>query len=528
MAVSDQEGGFRDSEAEVSRRALVSLHAIAGTFGEMGAADIPSFRAMGFAEALTALAESQEATAGAKLDVLGALAKRGLPDFSANEDAYLGLAASIAGPSVEPVQVIADVKAAAIDKTSFATSATAANLPHHTTAFFMEDVCTTENVVVDGKGAVWVFSEFETDAPFETVAEWVNPVNWPARGPLMFKGMEPVGGQPVPIPGFFGADSWHGEFLETVQLVDRLETVLHCDYYRQGGLFAGMTYELTSSKDNQLDVDRGFLLVNDLGATRHVKALKIVGFTENVWDKVAMFVCPVWTDFVRGAAQGGTATTPLPPSSQPGTVGAVADWIEQMRQAASRYVAMADGWTRAVTSGPYDFDDLMRDGARFWLQVFRDWANASATAYTTLQQMAADTGPALQETAFGALLPPAGGRPAPAAASAAVMPLAPQTTPGPPLSGAEGTTIPVLGFDPQDSVQPSQLTHVESDAAVIPSHHVIATPTQLTANVYGIHVEANTTNRPPGLYIGELLIGGARRRAVQLYVSGAVKGDGAS
>ena len=37
-----------------------------------------------------------------------------------------------------------------------------------------------------------------------------------------------------------------------------------------------MTYELDLSLDDEIDVDRGFLLVNNAGGVRRVKALKIV------------------------------------------------------------------------------------------------------------------------------------------------------------------------------------------------------------------------------------------------------------
>ena len=40
-----------------------------------------------------------------------------------------------------------------------------------------------------------------------------------------------------------------------------------------------MTYDLDLSLDNEIDVDRGFLLVTDIGTVRRVQVLKIVSFT---------------------------------------------------------------------------------------------------------------------------------------------------------------------------------------------------------------------------------------------------------
>ena len=66
-----------------------------------------------------------------------------------------------------------------------------------------------------------------------------------------------------------------------------------------------MTYDLKDSVDDEIDVDRGFLLVTDAGRVRRVQVLKIVSFTTDWWDLVARLVCPFWTDWVRFAVRGG-------------------------------------------------------------------------------------------------------------------------------------------------------------------------------------------------------------------------------
>ena len=49
-----------------------------------------------------------------------------------------------------------------------------------------EDVCNVQNVVVNGQDAVWIFSEFETKADHQQLADWVRPDNWPRWGHIMF------------------------------------------------------------------------------------------------------------------------------------------------------------------------------------------------------------------------------------------------------------------------------------------------------------------------------------------------------
>ena len=497
----------------------MSLHRAAGTI-----ADLPPTTAAvdrGRALAVVASADASTVPTSSKLDVLGSLARAGLPGYTEHEAEYRDLAEAIGNPhGITADQVIADVKAAA-SGTAFSTTESGRTLPHHVTAFFMEDLCNTASVVVDGRGATWVFSEFETDAPYEDVAAWVDPRNWPERSPLMFKGMAPLDGIHA-IESGAGVEQWHGRFLETVQLVDRLETELHCDYYRHGDLFTGMTYSFLSSRADQLDVDRGFLLVNDLGDSRHVKALKIVGFTNAVWNDVARWVCPIWTDFVRGAVRGGSSSGGLPASSTPGTVdGVVQQWASMARTSVAAYTTMATEWAQEVGRGGYGPDRLVRDGARFWLQVYRDWANASATMYAALENLAQEppnaTAPPVP------LTPVPVGVAGPAHRSAAVARVAKAKLKPVPVDDQEGTTIPVLGLEPGGSVRSSHLNRIGAKGAVIPAEAISAQPTPLTETVTGVRIEADVTNIPEGLYVGEVLIGdGGRASPVQLYVSRAV------
>ena len=64
-----------------------------------------------------------------------------------------------------------------------------------------------------------------------------------------------------------------------------------------------------------LQVDRGYLMAADVGGRRHVKALKVVGFTNTLLNTVATEVCPEWSEWVQSAVQmeaaklaGGTVT----------------------------------------------------------------------------------------------------------------------------------------------------------------------------------------------------------------------------
>ena len=75
---------------------------------------------------------------------------------------------------------------------------------------------------------------------------------------MLFKGMTVVDADEPVALGPPGDPHWHGVFHEEVQLLQRVNTLLHCDYWQQGTEAAGMTYDLSLSLDNEIDVDRGF------------------------------------------------------------------------------------------------------------------------------------------------------------------------------------------------------------------------------------------------------------------------------
>jgi hypothetical protein len=135
-----------------------------------------------------------------------------------------------------------------------------------------------------------------------------------------------------------------------------------------------MTYELDLSLDDEIDVDRGFLLVNNAGGVRRVQALKIVGFTADVWDSVALMVRPFWTDWVRSAVEGGSHSVPKPPthtppgtgSRRPSPLGDSLDaWGKFFGDSSRTYVDLFEDVTSRISSSRYSTADLLADGTRY-------------------------------------------------------------------------------------------------------------------------------------------------------------------
>lgn len=511
-------------------KSLLSLHHSAGTFGDAERGLLGPSPSSGIGAAISALAVTDDATPSSKLDLLRALARADFPAYDTDPEAYDALGGAVAGAyGLDVEQLLSDVKAEAGGE-RFASSASGAKLPHHV-ALGMADICQIRDVDVEGKRATWIFSEFETDASFASIAAWVKPDNWPVRGPMLFKSMKPVDGVPTTDIGGLDLDAhWHNLYMERVHLIEPISTALHCDYFETTGQAAGVTYELSFSVDDQLNVDRGFLLVTELGDVRHVKVLKVVGFTDPTWTDVARFVCPLWTDWVRSAVEDGTTTDPMPAPEggrEPGTGGppgtggrseVFEEWVEFFGESAKTYTAMFGDVTGRMMQGGYRAGDAMQDTAKYWSQIAKDWAKAWAYGYETMEQMA--------EEGIDSIKGPPG--------SGTRAKLFPERTTGTTARGVgvetaggavetdvETTTVPIPGLDAAASLHCTDLRSIEVDGRVIPASSVRLRPVRLTKSVAGIEVRIDARNVPAGFYLGEVIIGGSIRRSVQLYVSKA-------
>ncbi len=166
-----------------------------------------------------------------------------------------------------------------------------------------EVTCAAVPVDVEGKQAVWIFTEFETSESLKTLRDWLIPDHWPKWGGEMFKEMRPIGSLDLrPTPG--GAQQTHSNYLEVVEIGGhRLETELRCEF-KSAEKWAATSFDLDRSIGDMLQVDRGYLMVLDVGGRRHVKALKVVGFTNTLLNTVATEVCPEWSTWVQRATQG--------------------------------------------------------------------------------------------------------------------------------------------------------------------------------------------------------------------------------
>src|SRR5271168_1366677 len=181
-------------------------------------------------------------------------------------------------------------------------------------------VCAAVPVDVEGRQAVWIFTEFETGESLKTLRDWLIPDHWPSWGGEMFKEMRPLGSLDL-RPSRSGAKQTHSNYLEVVEIGGhRLETELRCDF-KSAERWAATSYDLNRSIGDMLQVDRGYLMVADVGGRRHVKALKVVGFTNTLLNTVATDVCPEWSTWVQRATTVSAVRTEGGSSPTPGSIG---------------------------------------------------------------------------------------------------------------------------------------------------------------------------------------------------------------
>ena len=376
-----------------------------------------------------------------------------------------------------------------------------------------EVTCAAIAVDVEGDQAVWIFTEFETGESLKNLRDWLIPDNWPEWGGEMFKEMRPISSVDLRPTQDTGQQT-HSKYLEVVEIGGhRLETELRCEF-KSTQAWAAITYDLDRSVGDMLVVDRGYLMAADVGGRRHVKALKVVGFTDTLLNNVATTVCPKWSTWVQRATKvaevqaAGGNVDPKPGSigdSDPrvsqsaegvaGFTGGVAQqWISTVTDMVDFYAPFTADVTERVWSGKYSRVDYANDTTRLFQRLARDWSVAWQAGMDSMSNWADVT-----------VRPTAGADPGRSA----------RTT--------EHTTLMVKARSDKARVTISDLTRIGRRQATIKASEVTITPPVIeqAGNAY-VTIQAETSKVPCGLYEGALVAGAGGKQAPALfYVSHA-------
>ena len=373
--------------------------------------------------------------------------------------------------------------------------------------------CAAVPVDVEGKQAVWIFTEFETGESLNNLRDWLIPEHWPDWGGEMFKEMRPISSVDL-RPAQGTAQQTHSKYLEVVEIGGhRLETELRCEF-KSTQAWAAISYDLDRSIGDMLQVDRGYLMAADVGGRRHVKALKVVGFTDTLLNTVATQVCPEWSIWVQRATKvaevqaAGGSVDPTPGSvgdsdprvSQPaegvaGFTGGVAQqWKDTVTDMVDFYAPFTADVTERIWSGRYGQVDAANDTTRLFQRVARDWSRAWQAGMDSVSNWAEVT-----------VRPTAG------------------ADPGRSARTIEHTTLMVRARSDRARVSISDLKRIGRRQATINASDVTITPPVIEdAGRAYVTLQAETSNALCGLYEGALVAGAGGKQAPALfYVSHA-------
>jgi hypothetical protein len=362
------------------------------------------------------------------------------------------------------------------------------------TSLMFEDACQFFDVTVGGVPAVYIYSEFWSSLPFEQFQPWLDPHHWPDRAPLLFRDVTHTTEQVTEKWQQFTI--WHQRFREeATPFDDVVVNYLACDNASCPS-FAVTAYDLDTRALQGVKVDRGYLLVTDLGEGRAVKFVKIIGFNEPAENQRVYELRPFWMSWLRSVAEGepdtGAKTTAQAPAAPPGAheLGPgdlVLQWADAFTHSVGAYGQLAGNLVQGLSGPQFDWNDLRRTFADSWRTTVMPYAVAFTTTQKTLEQMVAPqvTGPAGFQTA----------RSAQGLGTTASAP-ATATLPLKPMANTVSTRVDL-----------TEMRSISNASMVIPPGRIVAGLTG-TADQPRLSVRVDPRGYWPGVYVGSARIGG--------------------
>jgi hypothetical protein len=209
-------------------------------------------------------------------------------------------------------------------------------------------------------GSIEITASYETEGEVKDFYFGADPVNWPVCNPF-FVAMNRRGGwfSLPPVDSVNGRG--YGSRIEEVVGVPPIfswTTFLKVRYFVAQAA-VGMEFEITDGGDGAIDVDHGFVVVEERpGKMVTIRSEKTVRFTK-LPNAPAEFACALgWIDMMQGMAVCD------------------GDCLEDLANLAETSArAHADRMAKAyedATAGTYGARELMRDTVDFWGQVISD------------------------------------------------------------------------------------------------------------------------------------------------------------
>ena len=374
--------------------------------------------------------------------------------------------------------------------------------------------CTAVPVDVEGKQAVWIFTEFETDESLKNLRDWLIPENWPDWGGEMFKEMRPIGSVDV-RPSKSNAQQTHSRYLEVVEIGGhRLETELRCEFkstqdvggrqLRHGPQHRGhapgrprLSHGGRRGRPTPREGPQGRRVHRY--AAQHRRNGSLSGVEQLGAARGESGRGPgcrrLGEPDSRLGRRLGSQQSPGPPRAPQRSPAAwPSSGSSNVTDCVGFYAPFTVDVTERVWSGKYGRVDAANDTSRLFQRLARDWSRAWQAGMDNVSTWAEVT-----------VRPTAGADPGDSA----------RTT--------EHTTLMVKARSDKAQVSISDLTRIGRTQATIKASEITITPAviQSAGHAY-VTIQAETSRVPCGLYEGALVAGAGGKQAPALfYVSHA-------
>jgi hypothetical protein len=368
-------------------------------------------------------------------------------------------------------------------------------------------------VIVDGKRAMYLFTQFAVDRDPVDLFDCLNPLSWVVDDPAVFKTVEQTAGDSTDWPPT-GDPPWRRTYREDVLLVgDPVENELVFDFYRDpDDTFVASTFDLPPDPIGRVEIDRGFCL-----ATRHpgggswIKALKIVRLGSEPRDQLATALTEqysqAWGNMVEAiveAVADGRGSIDAMPLGRTSAISGSVDPSLFIRVLASTYSHTAadyaktavnlisstalSAWSNILTRS-YGLPNLAQDSLEVGWRAFAESARFTQNVLNFL----------------GNFDPGSGALPSLAALV--------------PVMQTEETFWRVATPPAGQKLRPGDLTRLSPERNVIRAEKIVLSPGTVEDQP-AIHVVVNTMNVPAGLYAGNIYMD-SQSIPIQFYVSQA-------
>jgi hypothetical protein len=380
-----------------------------------------------------------------------------------------------------------------------------------------ETASPTQAVVVDGKAAMWLFTQFGVDCDPIDLFGCLNPIKWQLDDPAVFRTVQQVSGDSTGWPP--GGDSpWQRTYREVVLFGgDLLDNELSFEFFQASdGSYVASTFDLAPGAASSVEVDRGFCLATRRsGGGSWIKALKILRLASDPVDQLATALTQefseAWGELVQAIVQAeapGPKTIEPMPLGQTTAISAAIDPSLIVRVLASTYS------TAAAEMGKTAVDWVSTTVLNFWSNVLARTYGWSDAAQDTLQiswKIVAESARVTQDVlGFVNNFAPSPG-------------LVPRLSALTPIIQTEESVWRVGTSPAGQTLSSSGLTSLSSDGdvTVIGPDKIVLAATTTSDDQPAVHVVVNTKNAPVGLYGGDIFIG-SQRIPLQFYVSQAM------